>query len=195
MGETTKEFKHIPVLLAECLEHLNLKPQHAFVDCTLGGAGHSFEVAKRLGPDGLLIGIDQDEMALAAAKERLGTIPQTQSPQIALLRGNFGDLDDLLLEAQVPGIDAILFDLGVSSPQLDFPQRGFSFKEDAPLDMRMDPGRQTITAAEPREHFRRSRASPGSFETTPTKNGRAALPSSSWKRASAALLKPRVVPG
>lgn len=148
MGETTKEFKHIPVLLAECLEHLNLKPQHAFVDCTLGGAGHSFEVAKRLGPDGLLIGIDQDEMALAAAKERLGTIPQTQSPQIALFRGNFGDLDDLLLEAQVPGIDAILFDLGVSSPQLDFPQRGFSFKEDAPLDMRMDPGRQTITAAE-----------------------------------------------
>lgn len=148
MEEMTKEFKHIPVLLAECLEYLNLKPQHTFVDCTLGGAGHSFEVAKRLGPDGLLIGIDQDQMALAAAKERLGAIPQTQSPQIALLRGNFGDLDELLLEAQVPGIDAILFDLGVSSPQLDFPQRGFSFKEDAPLDMRMDPGRQTITAAE-----------------------------------------------
>lgn len=148
MEDVTKEYKHIPVLLAECLEHLHLQPQHTFVDATLGGAGHSFEVAQRLGSDGILIGVDQDEMALAAAGARLGNLPTNETPRIELLRGNFGNLDELLLEAQVPGIDAILFDLGVSSPQLDFPSRGFSFKEDAPLDMRMDPGRQTTNAAE-----------------------------------------------
>ena len=144
----TTQYRHTPVLLAECLEHLNLQTQHTFVDATLGGAGHSFEAAKRLGPGGVLIGIDQDEMALAAASERLGDLPQGEAPEVQLLRGNFGDLDDLLVEACVPGIDAILFDLGVSSPQLDLAQRGFSFREDAPLDMRMDPGRQTINAAE-----------------------------------------------
>ncbi len=144
----TTQYRHTPVLLAECLEQLKLEPQHTFVDSTLGGAGHSFEVAKRLGPRGLLIGIDQDEMALAAAKKRLSTLPEQDACEVMLLRGNFGDLDELLVEAQVPGIDAILFDLGVSSPQLDLPQRGFSFREDALLDMRMDPGRQTITAAE-----------------------------------------------
>lgn len=148
MGEMTTQYRHTPVLLAECLEQLKLEPQHTFVDSTLGGAGHSFEVAKRLGPRGLLIGIDQDEMALAAAKKRLSTLPEQDACEVMLLRGNFGDLDELLVEAQVPGIDAILFDLGVSSPQLDLPQRGFSFREDALLDMRMDPGRQTITAAE-----------------------------------------------
>ncbi len=144
----TTQYRHTPVLLAECLEYLKLETQHTFVDATLGGAGHSFEVAKRLGPRGLLIGIDQDDMALAAAKERLGTLPEKDACEVLLLRGNFGDLDELLMEAQVPGIDAILFDLGVSSPQLDLPQRGFSFREDAPLDMRMSPGTQTLTAAE-----------------------------------------------
>lgn len=144
----TTQYRHTPVLLAECLEHLKLKPQHTFVDCTLGGAGHSFEVAKRLGPQGLLIGIDQDDMALAAAGKRLATLPQDDACEVLLLRGNFGDLDELLMEAQVPGIDAILFDLGVSSPQLDIRERGFSFKEDAVLDMRMSPGTQTTTAAE-----------------------------------------------
>lgn len=144
----TSEYRHIPVLLAECLEQSHLKPHHTFVDATLGGAGHSSEVAKLLGPEGTLIGIDQDEMALAAAKARLGTIPSNEAPRIELLRGNFGDMDALLLEAEVPEVNAFLFDLGVSSPQLDFPERGFSFKEDAPLDMRMDPGTQTITAAE-----------------------------------------------
>ena len=144
----TNEYRHIPVLLSECLEQSHLEPQHTFVDATLGGAGHSSEVAKLLGPEGTLIGIDQDEMALAAAKARLGTIPENEAPRIELLRGNFGDMDALLLEAEVPEVNAFLFDLGVSSPQLDFPERGFSFKEDAPLDMRMDPGTQTITAAE-----------------------------------------------
>lgn len=144
----TSEYRHIPVLLAECLEYLNLETQHTFVDATLGGAGHSLEVAKRLGSDGLLIGIDQDESALAAARLKLGTLPDGRRPRIELLHGNFGDLDELLLSAEVPGIDAILFDLGVSSPQIDLPSRGFSFKENGPLDMRMDPGKSTLTAAE-----------------------------------------------
>ena len=144
----TSEYRHTPVLLAECLEQLELKPQHTFLDCTLGFAGHSFEAAKRLGPEGLLIGIDQDEVALAAAAERLGQIPEGQRPQLKLLRGNFGDMDELLVAAEVPGIDAVLFDLGVSSVQIDTASRGFSFKENGPLDMRMDPGKQTLTAAE-----------------------------------------------
>ncbi|ACV21925.1 16S rRNA (cytosine(1402)-N(4))-methyltransferase RsmH [Slackia heliotrinireducens] len=144
----TNEYRHTPVLLAECLEHLHLQTQHTFVDSTLGGAGHSYEAAKLLGPDSLLIGIDQDQMALDAARKRLETLGEDAAPKLKLLRGNFGNLDDLLVEACVPGIDAILFDLGVSSPQIDFVSRGFSFKEDAPLDMRMDPGNQTINAAE-----------------------------------------------
>lgn len=144
----TNEYRHTPVLLAECLEYLNLQTQHTFVDATLGGAGHSIEAAKRLGAGGTLIGIDQDEVALAAAQTRLETIPQNQRPDLVLLRGNFGDMDELLVQAEVPQVDAFLFDLGVSSVQIDTPSRGFSFKETAPLDMRMDPGKQTLTAAE-----------------------------------------------
>ncbi len=144
----TSEYRHIPVLLAECLEHLNLKPQHTFVDATLGGAGHSLEAAKRLGPSGTLIGIDQDEVALAAAGERLAALPDDVRPEVHVLRGNFGDMDRLLVQAQVPAVDAFLFDLGVSSVQIDTPSRGFSFKENGPLDMRMDPGKQTLNAAE-----------------------------------------------
>ena len=144
----TNEYRHIPVMLAECLEHLQLKPQNTFVDATLGGAGHSFEAATQIAPGGILIGIDQDEAALAAASERLNQLPNEKRPHIELLRGNFGNLDELLLSAEVPGVDAILFDLGVSSPQIDQQARGFSFKENGPLDMRMDPGTQTITAAE-----------------------------------------------
>lgn len=119
-----------------------------FVDATLGFAGHSFEAAKQLGRDGLLIGIDQDEVALASASERLEAIPGANRPELALLRGNFGDLDDMLASCEIPGIDAILFDLGVSSVQIDTQSRGFSFKENGPLDMRMDPGKQTLTAQE-----------------------------------------------
>ncbi len=144
----TSEYRHTPVLLAECLEQLNLQTQHTFVDSTLGGAGHSLEVAKRLGPEGTLIGIDQDEVALAAARSRLEALPEQTRPALELLHGNFGELDSLLVSAEVPGIDAILFDLGVSSVQIDTPSRGFSFKEEAPLDMRMDPSTQTQTAAE-----------------------------------------------
>jgi len=145
----TSEYRHhIPVLLAECLEQLALKTHHTFVDATLGFAGHSREAAKMLGPQGTLIGIDQDEVALATATDTLEAIPMSDRPKLELLRGNFGDLDELLVSAEVPGIDAILFDLGVSSVQIDTPSRGFSFKENGPLDMRMDPGQQTITAAE-----------------------------------------------
>ena len=144
----TSEYRHTPVLLAECLEYLELQTQHVFVDATLGGAGHSFEAAKHLGREGTLIGIDQDEVALAAARAKLETLPEETRPNLEQLRGNFGDLDSLLTSAEVPGIDAILFDLGVSSVQIDTPSRGFSFKENGPLDMRMDPGKQTLNAAE-----------------------------------------------
>jgi 16S rRNA (cytosine1402-N4)-methyltransferase len=149
----TSEYRHIPVLLDECLEYLKLKPNTTFVDATLGGAGHSLEVAKAIGAGGTLIGIDQDEVALAAASERLGALPDDVRPELHLLRGNFGSLDDLLVQAEVPAIDAILFDIGVSSVQIDTPSRGFSFKETAPLDMRMDPGTQTLTAEEIVNHY------------------------------------------
>lgn len=144
----TNEYRHIPVLLTECLEYLNLQTHYTFVDATLGGAGHSLEVAKRIGSDSRLIGIDQDPVARAAATERLLALPDEIRPKIDVLAGNFGDLDSLLLEACVPSIDGILFDLGVSSVQIDTPSRGFSFKEDAPLDMRMDPSKHTLNAAE-----------------------------------------------
>ena len=144
----TSEYRHIPVLLAESLELLTPQTQHTFVDATLGYAGHSYEVAKSLGPEGTLIGVDQDEKALAYATARLLDISEAQRPRLELLRGNFGDLDELLLSVEVPGIDGILFDLGVSSVQIDTISRGFSFKENGPLDMRMDPGNQTINAAE-----------------------------------------------
>ena len=143
-----QEFRHIPVLLPECLEHLNLKPQQTFVDATLGGAGHSFEVAQRIGCGGTLIGIDQDDVALAAAARKLGSLPDELRPHLELVRNNFGNMDEALLSVDVPGVDAFLFDIGVSSVQIDTPSRGFSFKEDGPLDMRMDPGKNTLTAAE-----------------------------------------------
>ncbi len=144
----TSEYRHIPVLLPECLEYLNLKPQHTFVDATLGGAGHSIEVAKRIGREGTLIGIDQDDVALKAAGLKLGSLPQDSCPRVELVRNNFGNMDEALLGAEVPGVDAFLFDIGVSSVQIDTPSRGFSFKEDGPLDMRMAPGKETLTAAE-----------------------------------------------
>ena len=127
---------------------MKLETKHTFVDATLGGAGHSVLAAAVLGREGLLIGIDQDAAALEAAQTRLLELPPDQRPELQLLHGNFGLLDQLLLEANVPGVDAFLFDLGVSSYQIDTTARGFSFKETAPLDMRMNPGKQTITAAE-----------------------------------------------
>ena len=147
----TVEYRHVPVMLEEVLEALALQPGHIVCDCTLGGAGHSIRIAQSIQPDGLLIGIDQDDAALAAAQARLAT--EAPDAEALLLKGNFEDLDTLLVSAEVPGVDGFLFDLGVSSPQLDVPERGFSYREDAPLDMRMDPGNNTLTAHEVINHY------------------------------------------
>lgn len=133
-------------MLQEVLEQLQLASGSVVCDCTLGGAGHSVKMAAQVGPQGLLLGIDQDDMALEAAGNRLDV--EAPGTPHKLLKGNFGDLDELLCAAQVPGVDGFLFDLGVSSPQLDIPGRGFSYNEDAPLDMRMDPGTNTLNAVE-----------------------------------------------
>ena len=142
----TTEFRHVPVMLSEVIRELDPQPGEVVCDCTLGGAGHSVELARRVAPDGLSIGIDQDDMALSAATERF----QREVPEAEhrFLKGNFEALDELLIQAEVPGVDCFLFDLGVSSPQLDIPERGFSYHENAPLDMRMDPGNNPLTAAE-----------------------------------------------
>lgn len=147
----TTGYQHVPVMLQEVLRELDPKPGDVVCDCTLGGAGHSVELAKRIAPEGLSIGIDQDDMALAAAAERFSR--EVPGAEHKFLKGNFGDLDELLVQAEVPGVDCFLFDLGVSSPQLDIPERGFSYHEDAPLDMRMDPGNNTLTAAEVINHY------------------------------------------
>ena len=147
----THEYRHVPVMLAEVLRELDPKPGEVVCDCTLGGAGHTVELARRVAPDGLSLGIDQDDMALQAATERVSR--EVPEADFHAIKGNFGDLDDLLVAAEVPGVDCFLFDLGVSSPQLDIPERGFSFHEDAPLDMRMDPGNNTLTAAEVVNHY------------------------------------------
>ena len=142
----TPAYRHEPVMLAEVLDGLNLHLGATVCDCTLGGAGHSVRLAAQVGEEGLLLGVDQDPMALEAASARLER--EAPSVPVRLLRGNFGDLDELLCSAEVPGVDGFLFDLGVSSPQLDIPGRGFSYNEDAPLDMRMDSGKNTLNAAE-----------------------------------------------
>ena len=137
------EYRHTPVLLAEVTQHLSLQAGSIVVDCTLGGAGHARQIQDSIGPTGILVGIDQDDAALDAARATLRLGRQT-----ILLKGNFADLDELLLQARVPYADAFLFDLGVSSPQLDVPKRGFAYQVDSPLDMRMDPARRTPTAAD-----------------------------------------------
>jgi 16S rRNA (cytosine1402-N4)-methyltransferase len=139
----TTEYRHTPVLLAEVTHYLSPHQGSIVVDCTLGGAGHAKEIAAALAPDGLLIGIDQDDAALTAAADTLRLGQQTR-----FLKGNFGDLDTLLADAKVPYVDGFLFDLGVSSPQLDFTERGFSYKGNAPLDMRMDTTAGGLTAAD-----------------------------------------------
>ncbi|MBP3884127.1 MAG: 16S rRNA (cytosine(1402)-N(4))-methyltransferase RsmH [Olsenella sp.] len=147
----TVEYRHVPVMINEVLAELDPKPGEVVCDCTLGGAGHTVEMAKRIQPDGLSLGIDQDDMALAAATERFER--EVPGAEHRFLKGNFGSLDELLVQAEVPGVDCFLFDIGVSSPQLDIPERGFSYHEDAPLDMRMDPGKHTQTAAEVINHY------------------------------------------
>ena len=129
------EFHHVSVLLDECIEALNIKPDGIYVDGTLGGAGHSSQIAKRL-TTGRLIGIDRDEIALKAASERLAPYMD----RVTLVHSNFADLTSVLCGLGMVGVDGILLDLGVSSPQLDDGSRGFSYMADAPLDMRMDRG-------------------------------------------------------
>lgn len=125
--------KHIPVLLNECIEGLNIKPDGIYVDGTLGRGGHSSEIAKRL-TTGRLISIDRDETAIIEAGESLKEF----GDKVTLVRGNFADVASILDGLGIDGVDGMLFDLGVSSPQLDEAQRGFSYMNDAPLDMRMD---------------------------------------------------------
>jgi 16S rRNA (cytosine1402-N4)-methyltransferase len=127
------EFKHKPVLLNECIEGLNIKPDGIYVDGTIGGAGHSLEIVKRLSEKGLLIGIDRDEEALKAAKDKL-----KEFKNVKYIHGNHDDIDRLLKEEGIEKVDGILLDLGVSSYQLDEKSRGFSYIENARLDMRMD---------------------------------------------------------
>ena len=134
------EFKHKPVLLNECIEGLKIKPDGIYVDGTLGGAGHSFEIVKQLSSKGKLIGIDRDEEALAAAKKKLSDFKNVE-----YVHGNHDDISQILDELGIEGVDGILLDLGVSSYQLDEAERGFSYMQDAKLDMRMDKS-QSLTA-------------------------------------------------
>lgn len=149
-----EEFSHKPVLLDECIQGLNIKPDGIYVDGTLGRAGHSSEIAKRL-TTGHLYCIDRDIAAIEHAREKLS--PWMDA--VTLVHGNFTDLTRLLAEAGAPAADGMLFDFGVSSPQLDDPARGFSYMHDAPLDMRMDQ-REPLTARTvvnewPQEELRR----------------------------------------
>ena len=125
--------KHVSVLLDECIENLAIKPDGIYVDGTLGLGGHSYEIASRL-TTGRLIGIDRDETAIARAGERLAPF----AGKITLVHGNFSDTASILDDLGIDAVDGMLFDLGVSSPQLDEAERGFSYMNDAPLDMRMD---------------------------------------------------------
>ena len=135
------EFHHISVLLEECLDGLNIRPDGIYVDGTLGGAGHSSQIAARL-TTGRLIGIDRDPVALKAASKRL----EPYRDRVTLVHSNFCRIAQVLEELEIPGVDGILLDLGVSSPQLDDGARGFSYMADAPLDMRMN-AQDLLTAA------------------------------------------------
>ena len=127
------EVHHVSVLLQECIDGLNIKPDGIYVDGTLGGAGHSSQIAARL-TTGRLIGIDRDPIALEAAGKRLAPY----ADRVTLVHSNFCEIAQVLQDLQIPGVDGILLDLGVSSPQLDEVSRGFSYMGDAPLDMRMN---------------------------------------------------------
>ncbi len=127
------EFCHKSVLLDECIEALRIRPDGIYLDGTLGGAGHSFEIARRL-TTGRLIGVDRDAVALEAAQKRLAPFAE----RVTTVHSNFSELDSILDTLGIAAVDGMLFDLGVSSPQLDDAQRGFSYMADAPLDMRMN---------------------------------------------------------
>lgn len=136
------EFKHEPVMLQECIEGLNIHPDGIYVDGTLGGAGHSLEIVKKLSQKGRLIGIDKDEDALVAAKERL-----CEYQNVTYVHGNHDEIQSILENLNIEKVDGILLDLGVSSYQLDERSRGFSYMGDNPLDMRMDTSKG-VTAKE-----------------------------------------------
>ncbi len=136
------EFKHRSVLLNETIDNLCVKPEGTYVDGTLGGGGHAYEVLKRLSPQGRFIGIDQDADALLAAGKKL-----QEFSNVTLIRSNYCNIKEELMGNNVRGVDGIVLDLGVSSYQLDTPQRGFSYMHDAPLDMRMDQ-RSELTAGD-----------------------------------------------
>lgn len=133
-------FEHVSVLLNETIVNLNVKPEGTYVDGTLGGGGHAEAVLKLLNDQGRLIGIDQDDAAIKAAGERLKAFPN-----VTYVRSNYCNIKEELDHLNIRGVDGIVLDLGVSSYQLDTPERGFSYKEDAPLDMRMDQ-RSSVTA-------------------------------------------------
>jgi len=130
------EFKHISVLLEETIEGLAVKPDGIYVDGTLGGAGHGYNVCEKLGPNGRFIGIDQDEDAIKAATERLSVFKDKTN--ISIVKSNYADMMNVLDNLGIDKVDGILLDIGVSSYQIDTVERGFTYKEDAPLDMRMD---------------------------------------------------------
>ena len=132
---------HIPVLLNEVIEGLNIKKNGKYLDLTLGRAGHSSVILSKLDKDGLLIGVDQDDEAIEASRERLSKI----SDNFILVRNNFVNIDEILQELNIDKVDGILMDLGVSSPQFDDQSRGFSYRFDSELDMRMDK-RNPLTA-------------------------------------------------
>ena len=138
------EFNHVSVLLEEVINSLQVKPSGCYIDCTVGGGGHSYHIAQQLDPKlgGRLWGIDQDECALLAASERLAPFGDT----VHLVRDNFSNLASVASEHGIDQADGILLDLGVSSYQLDTPERGFSYIHNAPLDMRMD-DRSALTAS------------------------------------------------
>ena len=127
-------FHHISVLLYECIDALHIRNGYTYVDCTTGSGSHSFQIAKRMGEDSRLICIDRDINAIEAAKRRLVAF----GDRVTFVHDNFGNLDRILTELQIDNLGGVLMDLGCSSPQLDTPERGFSYQHDAPLDMRMD---------------------------------------------------------
>lgn len=135
------EFKHKSVLLEETIEALNIRPEGIYVDGTLGGGGHSYEICRRLSEKGRLVGIDQDAAAIEAAQERLGEFKD----KVTIIRSNYCDMKKELTAIGITAVDGIVLDLGVSSYQLDTADRGFTYREDALLDMRMDQ-RQSMTA-------------------------------------------------
>lgn len=137
------DFKHVSVLLDETIDGLNLKPDGIYVDGTLGGGGHSLEIVKRLSDKGRLIGIDQDGDAIEAAGERL----EPYRDKVTLVRSNYSEFETILNDLNIDEVDGIVLDLGVSSYQIDNLERGFSYKSDAPLDMRMDQ-RQMLSAGD-----------------------------------------------